>query len=239
MNLNENEYIQEEGLSLVDIYNILKKNLIVFLAIFGIVFVAGTGFTFATVEPTYTATGKMMVQIIPDATNTSEYNNYLYATKLANTYASFVQSNAVLDLVAAELNDGSTPRSLKTGISVKTAGDSLILNFNFSSKTEAYSIDVVNILVEKSIEVANTIPVLKDKLYVLDLATTATASSNKMLYTALSLLGGLVLASLYIFIKELFSKKFKDEEDVERQLKLTVLASIPFYEIEKLEGGKR
>ena len=236
--MNETDYVQEDGLSLLDIYNIFKKNLLAFLLIFGIIFLAGGAFTFATVEPTYTATTKMIVQVIPDASNSSEYNNYLYATKLANTYASFVQSEAVLNLVATELNDGSTSSSLKKGISVKTAGDSLILNFNFTSKIEVYSIQVVNILAQKSIEVADTIPVLEDKLYILDLASTSEADSNKLLYTALSFLGGLVVASLYIFIKELFSKKFKDEDDVERQLKLTVLASIPFYEIKNGNGGK-
>ena len=236
--MNEQEYMQEDGLSLVDIYHIFRKNLIAFIAIFGIIFIAGGAFTFATVEPTYTATAKMIVQVIPDGSNTSEYNNYLYATRLANTYASFVQSDAVLSLVAAELNDGATPTTLKKGIHVKTAGDSLILNFSFTSKVENYSIEVINVVAAKSIQVANTIPVLEDKLYVLDLATTATATSNKLLYTALSFLGGLVLASLYVFMKELFSKKFKNEDDVERLLKLTVLASVPFYEIKNGTGGK-
>ncbi len=236
--MNEKDYIQEDGLSLVDIFNIFKKNILAFLIIFGVIFISGTAFTFATVEPTYTATAKMMVQVIPESPTSSEYNNYLYATKLANTYAGFVESDAVLNLVVADLNNGTTTASLKDGISVKTAGDSLILNFNFTSKTEAYSVSVINIIAQKAIEVANTIPVLEDKLYVLDLATRAAVESNKLLYTALSLLGGLVIASLYVFIKELFSKKFKDEDDVERILQFTVLSSIPFYEIKNDNGGK-
>ncbi|MNL33250.1 hypothetical protein D3C87_1551490 [compost metagenome] len=50
---------------------------------------------------------------------------------------------------------------------------------------------------------------------------------------------GAVLAVGYVLLINMIDNTVKSSEDVEKKLKLTVLASIPIYEVEAEKGGRK
>jgi len=50
---------------------------------------------------------------------------------------------------------------------------------------------------------------------------------------------GLVVAVLYVLVLNMLDTTIKTAEEVERQFKVPVLASIPMYNFELEKGGKR
>ena len=60
-----------------------------------------------------------------------------------------------------------------------------------------------------------------------------------MKYTAIGLGAGVVLAFIYMVIRELSDNTFKSAEEIERLLNIPVLAGIPDYHFDdEKKGGK-
>jgi len=70
---------------------------------------------------------------------------------------------------------------------------------------------------------------LQDKLQVLDVAQLPVnpTSPNKILNVIISLLLGGILALGIVFVKELFNNKFQSTQELERTLKINVIAAVP------------
>ena len=108
----------------------------------------------------------------------------------------------------------------------------------YSSKDPTVSKDMVNCVMESAIKEANRLkeednkPVyhmLNDNLNIVDKAKNGTQISHTTRNLALGLGAGVVVAFLYVFIREMLDNTFKSSEEIERSLNIPVLAGIPDY----------
>ena len=137
---------------------------------------------------------------------------------------------------------------LKSNTTVKN--DSLVLKITFTASSRDTAKNVVQTIIETAQEVADTTQVVEgvekpvyhllfDNLKVLSPAKDATRVSHALQDIAIGGGVGVVLALLYIVIRELSDHTFKSTEEIERMLNLPVLAGIPEYHFDdEKKGGK-
>ena len=100
----ENEIREEPGLSLLDIWNILIKNLIIIIACTFFGGACGGVYGYAIKDPTYVSNASVMIQVkIENDTNVDVNNGIVVGLRITQTVAELMQSNLVCKLTAAEV----------------------------------------------------------------------------------------------------------------------------------------
>src|SRR5699024_6925213 len=144
-----------------------------------------------------------------------------------NTYSEIVKSPRILDKVSKELNRKYTSTELSEMLTVSNQAESQLLNIDVESKSEENAETIANKIAEVfSDEVPDIMNV--DNVSILSTAdnTTVQVAPKTMINLIMGVIIGLGIALLIIFIKEVFDKRIKSEEDVENELDIPVLGSI-------------
>ncbi|MEB8096974.1 YveK family protein [Staphylococcus xylosus] len=216
----------ESTFDLSKILGILRKNLklLIILPFLGLVISAIISFFF--LDAKYQASTQVLV-------NQKESDSQMMAQEvqsniqLVNTYSEIVKSPRILDKVSKELDRKYSSSELLGMLTVTNQADSQVLNIDVVSKNGNDSEKIANKIAEVfSDEVPDIMSV--DNVSVLSTAddTVTQVAPKTMVNLVIGLLIGLVIALLIIFIIEMFDKRIKTEEDVEKELGIPVLGSI-------------
>ena len=100
---NNTQNMTNEGISLVELFSVLKKNLVLILVVTVVFTALGAIFGKFVKKPVYSATATAIIQV--DDSQTSEYNAFVYAQYLVNSVSEFIISDSVTKEVAKELID--------------------------------------------------------------------------------------------------------------------------------------
>lgn len=266
--MDEEKQVVEEGrgLTFKDILFIIRKH---WIAIIVFIFLGtAAGFTWTkveqTVKPVYQSTGTMLVSYEggKDTAITTEYN---FSNYITTTYVAFIKEEAVLSKAAEKLNANSeikkptvfTAGSLKSNLSV--SAKSLILSVSYTARDADDAKTILQTIIDTASEVADSPkldeagnPILdsegnpepKYKFLNGNLTPVSEAKkgkqvSNTLRNTVIGFGAGIVVAFLYVVLRELLDNKFKSSEEVERMLGVPVLAGIPDYHFDdEKKGGK-
>jgi len=234
--LNQQPLIEEEGMTLQDLFRIvwLNKALIILVTLW--IAVIGIVYTYVVVTPKYTAETSLIVQVDGEQSGTSEQSAISVAQNLIGTYKEFVVSNLVLESVIEDvdgLEDGYSFDALRNSISISTTTGVLIIRISVENESAELAAEIADTLVANSIAIANdednAYVFLQDKLKLLDVAEIETnpSSPNKMLNIVISFLLGGILSLGIVFVKELFNNKFQSASEMEKYLNLKVIAAVP------------
>jgi len=233
--LKQQEVVVEEGITLSELFRIVWNNIILVIFVTLWVFVLGVVYTWVVVTPQFTAKTSIMVQVDVTTQTTSEQSAIYVAQNLIATYKEFVVSDKVLSSVIIDIPElsGTSLTTLKNSISVSAPTSVLIIYITVENASPALAKEIADQLVENSIAIAddteNGYVLLQDKLQVLDVAQLPVnpTSPNKILNVIISLLLGGILALGIVFVKELFNNKFQSTQELERTLKINVIAAVP------------
>lgn len=265
----EKQVVVEEssrGLTFKDILFIIRKHWIAIVVFIVAGFAAGLTYSEVSkrVAPVYQSTGTMLVSYegSKDTAITTEYN---FSNYITNTYLAFIKEDVVLSKAAADLNANTelkkpmkfTVGNLKSNLSV--SANSLILKVSFTAKDPDDARTIVDTIIDaaqytadlpKTDEAGNPIldtngnPVPKYKFLNGNLTPVSEAKkgarvSHTLRNAAIGLGAGVVVAFLYVLLRELFDNTFKSSEEIERLLGVPVLAGIPDYHFDdEKKGGK-
>lgn len=244
---NQNIYNQkqvdeeESGITLKDIFYIIKKNIIVILSIIVAVLIVGSVYTFKIQKPVYQSSAEVMVSA---SSSDIEGQNYSLASYLTNTFVAYFKSDLVLDGVVNKLNEQNitvTTGELKNNLDISIVNDSLILELDYTSPSINNSKIILNTIIDTAIEITNKENIselLKDKIMVFSYGKDGQRVSKTMMNLALSLVVGVVIAFLYVLIKNAFDDTFKSKKDIEVVLNIPVIASIPHYEVKETKENE-
>ncbi len=244
---NQNIYNQkqvdeeESGITLKDIFYIIKKNIIVILSIIVAVLIVGSVYTFKIQKPIYQSSAEVMVSA---SSSDIEGQNYSLASYLTNTFVAYFKSDLVLDEVVNKLNEQNisvTTSELKNNLDISIVNDSLILELDYTSPSINNSKIILNTIIDTAIEITNKENIselLKDKIMVFSYGKDGQRVSKTMMNLALSLVIGVVIAFLYVLIKNAFDDTFKSKKDIEVVLNIPVIASIPHYEVKETKENE-
>ena len=238
------EVQEEKSISLKDIFRIIKKHLIA-ICVFIALGIAG-GFTFNALEaPEYVAPCSLMA--MPETTSESTSSAYNGMSMIANTFVSFISEDVVLNEAVEDLKvtyPDVTKKEIRNSLSV--TNKNLIINVKYYASEGKKAQDYVKAVVDNAVEIANRVDTLGQPVYkllygnlqILSDNEAATRNSHTMKNVLIGGAIGLAVAILYTCIFELFDNSFKNSEDVEATLRLPILGSIPFYDIENDKSSK-
>ena len=183
--MEQNQIVQEEerGITLSDIFFLIKKNILMICIITLVLTIAGAVYGLKFKKITYTAKAEAIVMAESNESSAqSDYQKYVMSTYLINTFNSFIVSNKVVGAVAAELTEkldeyktanpdavlpenykdfskeserNSMITTIQKNATITTSTNSLIITIKYKSNNEALSIVVTNLLVEKTKEIAD------------------------------------------------------------------------------------
>ena len=236
---------ESRGLTFKDILFIIRKHWIAIVA-FIAVGIAG-GAVWAGLEkkvnPVYQSSGIIMVspeQKEGAATST----DYTFSNNLTNTVVAFIKTNAVLDPVKEV-----QPNFKKSNLSVSNQSGNLMITVKYSSKDKGESKVICQAILDAAEKEANAIKtgttdvpkyhMLSGNINIVDDAKEGTPVTHTTRDLAIGLGAGVVVAFLYVLIRELSDNTFKSAEEIERTLNIPVLAGIPDYHFDdEKKGGK-
>ena len=216
----------ENTIEFTRILQIIKKNLWLLILLPIIFLLLSVVLTFFVLKPQYQASTQVLVNQKKETKNVA-VQEVQGNIQLVNTYAEILKSPRILDKVSKEYNKYSSEK-LNKMVNVKTQANSQILNINVTDYNKKKSEDIAN-------KVAN---VFKDDMpHIMNvdnvsILSTANGTAEKVspkisVNLIIGLFVGLVLAIFIIALKEMLDKRIKSEEDVERELNIPVLGSIP------------
>ena len=223
-NIKQNN--QNNSITLSDIVRVIKKNWILICIITVAIFACGAIYTFGVAKPKYkaTATVKVELPLDKDAATSEVSSASTTALKYIETVSQTVKLPIVVDAVAKRHEDIITASKLSSEISTTTSSNSYLVKITVTDRSGDNAVTLVNDLateISKYSKNASDASVPEENRYQCSISTlnpasgSSYASPNKKLYLIVSLLGGLVVAAVVVFIKEFASTKYQNADEIE------------------------
>lgn len=237
-----------EELDLKELFSIFwnKKAQIVLIVL--IFIVLGIIYTVGFTTPKYTSSATLVLAGAESSKDGTQTTNSITTTditinsKLVSTYSVIVKSKDVLGQVISNLGINESWEKLKDNVNVSSVEDTEVIEISVTTKEPEESTKIANeiakVFTEKVSEIYNI-----NNVHVLDEADNPTEPSNINHQRDIVIFAfiGVVIAVIYVLIENMLDTTVKTAEEVEKELKLPVIASIPVYnnEIQKVKGGRR
>lgn len=234
-----------EELDLKELLMLFWNKKVKILLIVAIFMLIGVIYTIGFVTPVYTSSTTLLLATSgnsADKTNTITTTDITLNSKLVSTYSTLIKSKTVLRQVISNLGINISEDELEKNITVSQEKDTEIIRISVTNADATTAAKVAN-------EVAKVFSQRVSEIYkinnvqVVDQAEVDTIPSNInhakdiMIFACV----GIVVSVMYVLIANMLDTTIKTAEEVEKEFKVPVLASIPLYNFEpvKVKGGKK
>lgn len=236
-----------EELDLKELFGMFWKRKLQIILIILIFIVLGVIYTVAFTTPMYSSSTSLVLA----SSNSNQKTNTITATditvnsKLVSTYSELVKSKNVLSQVKENLNIDVNEDSLRNNVTVSSVKDTELIKITVTTKEPNYSAKIANeiakVFTEKVKEFYNI-----DNVQVVDQAEVSNVPSNINHKKDVIIFAfiGVAVAVVYVLIANMLDTTIKTAEDIEKEFKLPVVASIPIYNpelqnVKVKKGGRR
>ncbi len=232
-----------DGISFVDILMMIKKEILFLIVITLVIGIAGAVYGYKYTKPVYRAQSDALVVVGINSSSNTDFD-YSYSLNLVQTFKEFMTTDRVMILASQKLSEKYemqvSPATIKSSVTVVNEQYSLLIRISaVSTISKEFAIDMANILIYSTIEIADEelvtsdgVKPLANKLIVNSLATTASMSSKAFSTTVIAFLIGIVLGVVIIIIKYTINDTYTSKEEFENQVDNNVLVMIPNYKDE-------
>lgn len=219
-----------------------KKIKIILIMIFFIII--GAIYTTKFITPMYTSSTTLVLatseNISNQTSNSITTTDITLNSKLISTYSELVKSKSLVGEVISNLGINIEEEALRKNISVSLVKD-----------TDLIKISVTNINAENATKIANEIAEVFSKkvseiynisnVHIVDSAKTDYKPSNinHLKDIILSAGIGFVIAVMYVLLSNMLDSTIKSAEEIEKNYKIPVLATIPKHNFGTEKGGKK
>ena len=209
------------------------------------IYVIRSIYTIGFVTPKYTSSTTLLLATSENSTDKSSTittTDVTLNSKLVSTYSALVQSKSVLRQVISNLGIKISEDELKNNITVTQEKDTEIIKISVSNTNantaEKVANEVAKVFTEKIQEIYKI-----NNVQIVDTAEIETEPSNinhpkdVIIFTFI----GIVVSAGYVLIANMLDTTVKTAEEVEKEFKVPVLATIPLYSFDpaKNKGGKK
>lgn len=233
-----------EELDLKELLMLFWNKKVKILLIVAIFMLIGVIYTIGFVTPVYTSSTTLLLAKSESSiskTDTITATDITLNSKLVSTYSTLVQSKSVLRQVISNLGMDINEEELKKSITVSQEKDTEIIRLSVTNENATTAAKFANEIAKVFIERVSEIYKINN-VQVVDEAETSTSPSNinhvkdVIIFTFI----GAVVAVMYVLIANMLDTTIKSAEEVEKEFKVPVLASIPLYDFEPAKkGGKK
>lgn len=229
----EQEY---ETIDLREIFLLIKKNLLLIVAVTLLAAVAGFLVSAFLLTPEYEASASLIVNSREDqSTQTTITNDQLTsATKLVDTYSVILTSDTVLDKTIETLGLDWDYEELLEKVTVEAVNATQVMRISVRDADPVLAQNIVANIVEQAPEIiiqtvkAGSVEVISQAK-----AADEPVSPKKAINTAISGILGLIVALGVVFLRSMLNNKFMTDDDISKKLGLTVLGVIPQIDIKE------
>ncbi|MCA1026272.1 capsular biosynthesis protein [Cytobacillus kochii] len=229
----------EETISLKELYDTLKKRIVLILSITIAAALISGVVSYFVLTPVYQSSTQILVNQAKDNQEITK-NDLDGNLQLINTYNVIIKSPAILDIVKEELNLSVSTSALNEKISVQSEQNSQVVKIT----VEDESAEQAALIANKTAEVFRSeIPDIMniDNVSILASAEITENQSpikpNPLLNIAIAFVVGLMAGVGLAFLLEYMDNTVKNEEDIEKAVGLPVLGLVANIE-EGNEKGK-
>lgn len=234
-----------EELDLKELLMLFWNKKVKILLIVAIFMLIGIIYTIGFVTPVYTSSTTLLLATSgnsADKTNTITTTDITLNSKLVSTYSTLIKSKSVLRPVISNLSIDLSEAELEKSITVSQEKDTEIIRISVTNADATTAAKVAN-EVEKVFSQRVSEIYKINNVQVVDEAEVSTSPSNINHTKDIIIFAfvGVVVAVMYVLIANMLDTTIKSAEEVEKEFKVPVLASIPLYNFEpvKVKGGKK
>ena len=224
-----------EELDLKQLFKIFWNKRLHIISIVLVFLVIGSIYSFAFVKPKYKAYTTLVLAQADVVSKDGEVQNggitqteVTLNQKLVPTYSELVKTKNVLRQAIDELKLNVSEDELKKNVTVKSVKDTELIQITVINKNPTDAKNIANKIAEifsdriKEIYNINNITIV-DKAE----EPTGPCNINHIRDLAIFMAAGIVVAVIYVLIANLLDTTVKSAEDIEKELRVSVLVSIP------------
>ena len=220
--------MEEQVIRLDELFEALKKRWLMIVVITLLATVASAVFSFFVIKPQYEASTKVFIGKDEGENQNYSQNDVIMYQKLMKTYSETIKTK---DLVSRSLKGTSLklePQEVLNNLTVVSVTDTQILEIKYKSKNPKEAEVVIEEIAEEFIETSKElVPNGNIKIIEKVELPEKPVSPNKKMNIAIAFLLGLMVSIGLAFLLEFLDNTFKNKEQLERELDLPVLGSIP------------
>lgn len=228
---NNNEVYE---ISLKSILKIVRQGLWI-IAVTAVVFaVAAFGFSKFFIQKTYTSSVKLYVETTKNNNDNSYYalSSYNYATSLVNTYIEMLETNNFFEKLSKNMDEKYTAAQLSSMVkfSNNTSVETEVFKATITADSPTESKVIADSVADVAPEIISSLS-YDAELKIVDNAVVpiAPSSPNVMKNTFIAFAAGLVLALIFVFVREALDNKIKYDPDMTELNSFPILAAIPDF----------
>ena len=223
-----------ETIDLRELFLLVKKNILMILAVTIASAVVGFLISAFLLSPQYEASATLIVNSREDQTAQTTITNdqITSATKLVDTYSVILTSDTVLDKAIADLELTLDYEELLDKVTVESVNGTQVMKISVQDEDPVLAQRIVANIVEQAPEIIIQ-TVKAGSVEVISQAKTAEepVSPKIVMNTAIAGILGLVLALGFVLLRNVMNNKFMTDDDISKKLGLTVLGVIPQIDI--------
>ncbi|EKN66461.1 lipopolysaccharide biosynthesis protein [Neobacillus bataviensis LMG 21833] len=233
----------EETISLKELFETLKKRLLLIVSITLIAAIVSGVVSFFFLTPIYQASTQILVNQKKSDQSMYSPGDVQTNLQLISTYNAIITSPRILDIVAENPDINMTVAQLKSKITVGSEKDSQVVNLSVQDPNAKMAAKIAN---ETAEVFKDEIPkIMNTNVENVSILAKADVSENPapikprpLLNVAIAIVVGLMAGVGLAFLLEYFNNTIKNEQDVEKLLGLPILGVIATIEDQKLEDIK-
>ena len=220
--------MEEQVISLSEIFDALKKRWIMIVAITLAATIVSGVITFFVIDPVYETSTKVFVgkeENDEAAYNTNDIQMY---QKLLQTYAQTIKTKDLVSRAISSLSYDLEASNVVGALTVNPITDTQILQIKYQSKDPQEAKDVLKSVTDEFIVTAKEL-VPNGNVRVIEEVELPEnpVSPNKKMNIAIALLLGLMVSVGIVILLEYLDNTYKNKEQLEKDLDIPVLGVIP------------
>ncbi|MCB2289984.1 polysaccharide biosynthesis tyrosine autokinase [Clostridium sp. CS001] len=217
---------EENYIELKDLFNIIRKRIILMLLITISLTLAVGILSFYGIKPLYEA--KCTIIVGKDSTDKITQSEVIMYQDLIKTYIQIAKSRVVAENAAERLNLGLLAEEFMSNAYITPEADTQIINIAYKGETPEIAAERANALTKSFVEESQKLlPSGSTKIMDKALVPVTPITPNKKLNIAMGFLIGLMLSFGVVLLIEYLNSTIKNEDDVQRYLNLPVIGLIP------------
>lgn len=207
----------EEEISLVELFDILKKNMLLIIITTILTTIIAAMYTFFIVTPMYQSSTEILVTQRADEGTSVSQADINTSLSLINTYEDIIRNDVILDPVIDELHLDTTTGKLRNSVNIRVNDQSQVFSLQVEDENPYQAAEIANttaaIFQEEIYDIMNV-----DNVTIISQAepNIQPASPNNLLNVIIGLLLGAMIGIGLVFLKELTDNSVKSPEYVER-----------------------
>ena len=142
------EAFMEETISLKEIFEVLKKRLMLILLITLVATATSGVVSYFLLTPIYQTSTQILVNQKADSENAFDYNQVKTNVELINTYSVIIRSPQILEEVTKDLNLDLSTNQLKQKITVSNEQNSQVVSIDVTDQDPAQAVKIANTIAE-------------------------------------------------------------------------------------------